>query len=175
LVGGVRWLHNKLNFCSHLENKLSGARSPMELDKEQSESLIDVQCLDATEPRWCRKERAQKRQSPEDLMAQRQLLLLRSQSSVDCGTFFKLKVLTALLAPINMKGCLHHSMWHMAQAPSASTSFSSILILKSRDPPIFILLWVMTHSLRTTVFYGLSNHSVEKHKFVATISANHYV
>ncbi|KRX55787.1 hypothetical protein T09_5083 [Trichinella sp. T9] len=41
LGGGVWWLYNKLNFCSHLENKLSGARSPMELDKEQSESLID--------------------------------------------------------------------------------------------------------------------------------------
>ncbi|KRX77478.1 hypothetical protein T06_947 [Trichinella sp. T6] len=42
LVGGIRWLYNKLNFCTRLKNKLSGAKSRTKLDEEQSESLIDV-------------------------------------------------------------------------------------------------------------------------------------
>ncbi|KRX79134.1 Solute carrier family 35 member F5 [Trichinella nativa] len=42
VAAGIRWLYNKLNFCTRLKNKLSGAKSRTKLDEEQSESLIDV-------------------------------------------------------------------------------------------------------------------------------------
>ncbi|KRY11073.1 hypothetical protein T12_5002 [Trichinella patagoniensis] len=41
VAAGIRWLYNKLNFCTRLKNKLSGAKSRTKLDEEQSESLID--------------------------------------------------------------------------------------------------------------------------------------